>query len=199
MQWQSGRPVGGAPPSVFGAQMPDSNRFGCDWRSWLEQQFVRHAALVRAVIWNRLGRGRDPHQVEELAAETWARAVRGVQAPEFDSGQPQPTGLKRPTEIRENQLDVGRSKLRGFSVRLARRRESKGLHASPEGRLVGAPCRAYGCQSQHERTGDLHPTLAFVHFDGVQNALRLDHLYVPRHARFEEMRRQRTQASSSCS
>src|SRR5262245_2210221 len=67
--------------------MPDSNRFGCDWRNWLEQQFVRQAALVRAVIWNRLGRSRDPHQVEELAAETWARAVRAVQAPAFDPGQ----------------------------------------------------------------------------------------------------------------
>lgn len=64
--------------------MPHSNGFRGDWRSWLEQQFVAHTPLVRAVIWNRLGRARDPHQVEELAAETWARVVRGVQAPEFD-------------------------------------------------------------------------------------------------------------------
>jgi RNA polymerase sigma factor (sigma-70 family) len=28
--------------------------------------------------------GRNPHQVDELAAETWARVVRGVQAPGFD-------------------------------------------------------------------------------------------------------------------
>jgi len=67
--------------------MPDSNSFSSDWRSWLEQQFVRQAALVRAVIWNRLGRVHDPHLVEELAAETWARAVRGVQAPEFDAAR----------------------------------------------------------------------------------------------------------------
>src|SRR5262249_3965848 len=64
--------------------MQDAIGFGSDWRSWLEQQFVRHAALVRAVIWNRLGRGRNPEQVKELAAEPWARAVRGVQAPGFD-------------------------------------------------------------------------------------------------------------------
>jgi RNA polymerase sigma factor (sigma-70 family) len=65
--------------------MPDAESYRSDWRSWLEQQFVRHRALVRAVIWNRLGRGRDPHPIEELAAETWARAVRGVQAPQFNA------------------------------------------------------------------------------------------------------------------
>lgn len=65
--------------------MPDSKSNSSDWRSWLEEQFLRHAALVRAVIWNRLGRVRDPHLVEELAAETWVRVVRGVQAPEFDT------------------------------------------------------------------------------------------------------------------
>jgi RNA polymerase sigma factor (sigma-70 family) len=64
--------------------MADSNPLNCDWRSWLERQFADHAALVRAVIWNRLGRVRDPHQVEELAGETWARVVRGVRGQEFD-------------------------------------------------------------------------------------------------------------------
>jgi len=86
----SGRAVGpfaALCPVFSGLPMPDSNRFGGDWRSWVEEQFVRHAATVRAVIWNRLGRGRDPHQVEELAAETWARAVRGVQATKFDPDQ----------------------------------------------------------------------------------------------------------------
>lgn len=64
--------------------MPESESYRSDWRSWLEQQFVRHAVLVRAVVWDRLGRVRDSHLIEELAAETWARAVRGVQAPTFD-------------------------------------------------------------------------------------------------------------------
>jgi RNA polymerase sigma factor (sigma-70 family) len=57
---------------------------GFDWRPWLEDQFARHAALVRAVVWRRLGRPRDPDRVEELAAETWVRAVRGVRECRFD-------------------------------------------------------------------------------------------------------------------
>lgn len=79
--------VCGAPPNLLGASMPDLEGFDSGRRSWLEQQFVRYAAFVRAVIWNRLSRVRDPHLVEELAAETWARAVRGVQKPEFDAAR----------------------------------------------------------------------------------------------------------------
>ncbi|MCH8330755.1 MAG: sigma-70 family RNA polymerase sigma factor, partial [Bacteroidetes bacterium] len=55
-----------------------------DWRRWFEEQFARHAALVRAVIWNRLGRIHGGSLIEELASETWVRAVRGVQKPSFD-------------------------------------------------------------------------------------------------------------------
>lgn len=69
---------------LHGAPMPDETRFGLDWRGWLEEQFARHAALVRTVVWDRLGREIDPHQVEELAAETWVRVVRTVQAPGFE-------------------------------------------------------------------------------------------------------------------
>lgn len=54
------------------------------WRPWFEREFARHASLVRAVIWNRLGRTRDAHQVEELAGETWARAVRASLQRDFD-------------------------------------------------------------------------------------------------------------------
>lgn len=55
-----------------------------DWRTWFEEQFAAHTALVRTVIWNRLGRGSNSHLVEELAAETWARAVRGTRQTGFD-------------------------------------------------------------------------------------------------------------------
>jgi ABC-type dipeptide/oligopeptide/nickel transport system ATPase component len=55
-----------------------------DWQRWFEGQFHVHARLVRTVIWNRLGRVRDPHRVEELAAETWARAVRITRQGGFD-------------------------------------------------------------------------------------------------------------------
>lgn len=56
-----------------------------DQRRWLEEQFLRHGRLVRAVIWNRLGRPQDSGLVDELAAETWSRAVSVVQERPFDT------------------------------------------------------------------------------------------------------------------
>ena len=67
--------------------MADIANNGSDWRGWLEEQFKRHRNLVRAVIWNHLGRGGESHLIDELAAETWARAVRRVQSPDFDAGR----------------------------------------------------------------------------------------------------------------
>jgi RNA polymerase sigma factor (sigma-70 family) len=66
-------------PQTPGPALPGEDR-----QRWLEEQFTSHAAVVRAVVWNRLGRPRDPHQVEELAAETWARAVRAAHRGEVD-------------------------------------------------------------------------------------------------------------------
>jgi RNA polymerase sigma-70 factor (ECF subfamily) len=65
--------------------VPDAPQLNGDLRGWFEEQFARHAALVRAAIWNRLGRVRDSYLVEDLASETWSRAVVGVQRPKFDA------------------------------------------------------------------------------------------------------------------
>lgn len=65
--------------------MPDAPQLNGELRGWFEEQFARHAGLVRAAIWNRLGRIRDSYLVEDLAGETWSRAVVGVQRPNFDT------------------------------------------------------------------------------------------------------------------